>query len=562
LFSPARDFEGEPPPSTFVDWMARLFGLRVEDRETEYIEMIRASYLSDAVFWVQSALAAAIGALGLILEQTAIVIGAALIVPLVRPVIATGLALASGDVYLLSKLVAKLVGFTVLTAALSAVIADLLPFAAPAAEIAARTRPTILDFLVALCGGMSGAALISLRRRGFYYLPGALIAITLLPAVIVMGFSLGHNLGAPVFVGAALQFTTNLFAAVLGAGAILLLVGVPHAAQSARIRQWKDEVLAAPLAHTVFGRMRLQYLVGRTGSVRARLVVVGIFLLALLIPLQLAFNQLMLEYRTRQAISQVRTMFTVPDRSAIISSAFTFGDELVDVRLQVATNALFGADDIALFERRVSDRAGRPVRLDLVQTIADVGTAGTLGRLLSDQRDGDAAATTRGVSESLVNVGRVVAQVLAGLPLPESWRLVTVRSDLGAAGTGAALDIVYLANEPLSGDARAMLVQLLAAQTQVRGDHIQLQWLPATAPLQLSRSGQWQSQDSDAVAQVRAALAAHPTLQVVLTVPAGLTTSATEALRSLVATALGADTLPIETADSAAVHLRVPDAGR
>ncbi len=558
LFSPAREFEDEPAPRTFVDWMARLFGLRLEDRETEYIEMIRASYLSDAVYWVQAALAAAICALGLILGQTAIVIGAALIVPLVRPVIATGLALGSGDIYLLAKLVAKLLGFSVVTVGISAVIIDLLPFAVPAAEIASRTRPTILDFLVALCGGMSGAALISLRRRGFYYLPGALIAITLLPSLCVMGFSLAYNFGSPVFVGAALQFTTNLFAAVLGAGAVLLLVGVPHAAQSPLVRQWKEEVLAAPIAHTVFGRLRLQYLVGRTGSVRARLVVVGIFLLALLIPLQQAFNQLTLEFRTRQAVSQLQTMFAVPDRSSITSSSFAMNSSGVDVQLRVATNTLFGADDIAHFEQRVSEQAGRPARLDLVQTIADVGTAGTLERLLSDRAPGEPEATTRGVSESLANVGRVVTQVLAGLPLPDSWQVVTIRSDLGGPAAIPALDIVYLADAALSDDARTMIVQLLATQTGVGADGIALQWVPSTWPLRFSRTGQPLAADTPSLAEVRTLLADHPTLHPVLAMPSGISDAATRTLTDAVARALGVDDVVVEVtpadADAAATR--------
>ena len=102
------DFADEPTPADVTDWMARVFGLRRTDREAEYTEMIRASYLSEPLFWVQAALGAVICALGLILDQTAIVIGGALIVPLVRPVIATGLALAAGDLYLLAKLVTKL----------------------------------------------------------------------------------------------------------------------------------------------------------------------------------------------------------------------------------------------------------------------------------------------------------------------------------------------------------------------------------------------------------------------------------------------------------------------
>jgi cell volume regulation protein A len=560
LFSPARDFEDEPTPTSLVDWMARFFGLRLEDREAEYAEMIRASYVSEPLFWVQAVLGAAICALGLILGQVAIVIGGALIVPLVRPVIATGLALASGDVYLLAKLVAKLLGFSLVTVALSAVLIDLLPFAVTAAEIVARTRPTILDFLVALCGGMSGAALISLRRRAFDYLPGAVIAITLLPPLCVMGFGLGSSLGGPVFRGAALQFTANLFAAVLGAGVILVLVGIPKAAQSASVRQWKEEALAAPLARTVFGRLRLQHLIGRTGSVRARIIVVGIFLLALVIPLQFALNQLTSEFRTRQAITRAQAMFNVVDRSAVVSSSFTSSDEAVSVRLQVATNELFAAEDIARFEARVSDLAGKRARLDLVQTIADVGNAGTIRRLLSTRYETPAEAPAQSVSESLQDVGGAVSTILGALPLPDSLRIVTVRGGLGAAAA-PALDIVYLAERELSDDARAMLVRLLAAETGVGADRIGLRWVRSSWPVRVSRSGQILRGDAEALDAVRAMLTEYPALRVALEVPPGMPQGAAESARQQVRRAIGADDLQTAVAppeaDPSIVTLRV-----
>ena len=140
-FSPAADFADEPAPTNMTDWMARVFGLRRADREAEYIEMIRASYLSEPLFWVQAALGAAICALGLVLDQTAIVIGGALIVPLVRPVIATGLALAAGDLYLLAKLVMKLAVFAAMVVVISAALIDLLPFGVTTAEIADAREP-------------------------------------------------------------------------------------------------------------------------------------------------------------------------------------------------------------------------------------------------------------------------------------------------------------------------------------------------------------------------------------------------------------------------------------
>ena len=553
-FSPASDFADESLPATFTDWMARFFGVRRGDREAEYAEMIRASYMSEPLFWVQAALGAVICALGLILDQTAIVIGAALIVPLVRPVIATGLALAAGDLYLLTKLLVKLASFGVMVVALSAALIELLPFGVVTAEIVARTRPTILDFLVALFGGMSGAALITLRRRTFHYLPGAVIAITLLPALCVMGFGLGDTLAGPVFRGGALQFTANLFAAVLGAGTILMLVGIPQAAECPSIRQWKEDELAKPLPRAIFGRLRLAHVIGRTGSVRARLIVVSIFLLSLLIPLQLALNQLTMEYRTRQAISLTQAIFDVPGRSTVIGSSFNLGEDLVDVRIHVATNELFTSAEIARFEARVSNEAGRRTRLDLVQTVSDIGKADTLQRLLSGPEPAVVPPLSRTLSVSLRELGPVVTKIVQELPLPDSVHIVRVRGELaGAAEPG--LDVVYLAGEELAADARTMLVRLLASRTRIGEDRCALRWIPSVLTVRLSRDGTVVRGGEEALRDLRATLVEHPDLNVSLELPADLPPRAGESARHEIEHQIGIADLAVTPAPPGALPL-------
>jgi len=544
-FSPADDFSDEPVPTNVTDWMARIFGLRRSDREVEYIEMIRASYLSEPLFWVQAALGAAICALGLILNETAIIIGGALIVPLVRPVIATGLALAAGDLYLLAKLVTKLTVFAAMVVGIGAALIDLLPFGVTTAEIAHRASPTILDFLVALFGGMSGAALISIRRRAFHYLPGAVIAITLLPALCVMGFGLGGSLGGPIFRGGALQFTANLFAAVLGATAVLTLAGVQQAAQCPSVRQWKEEELRAPFARVFFGRLGLGGVIGRSGTLRARLIVVGVFLFTLLIPLQLAFNQLKQEFRTRQAISRAQAIFDVPSRSTVLNSAFTFADDVVDVRLQVATNQLFDEADIKRFEERVFDQAGRSVRLELVQTLGDIGKADTIRRLLTPRAPVVAPAPVRSVLGSLQDLGSVVRRIVSELPLPENVAIVAVTGEFSAAGP--TIEVVYLADRELGPDARSILVKLLAERTLIGSDRIATRWIQAAWTIGLSWRGTLASGAEATLRDLRATLARQPGLDVSLELPPRMSAQARELARASLAREIGRAELAVIT---------------
>jgi hypothetical protein len=319
---------------------------------------------------------------------------------------------------------------------------------------------------------------------------------------------------------------------------------VPQAAQCASVRQWKEEELATPLARAVFGSLGLQHVIGRTGSVRARLIVVGIFLLFLLVPLQVALNQLTLEFRTRQAISRAQAIFDVPNRSTVISSSSTIGDDAVYVRIQVATNQLFTVEDTTRFEERVSDQAGQRARLDLVQTVSDIGKADTIRRLLSGPSQVVAPMQARSVSESLQEMGMAVGQVLAELPLPGGLRILTVRSALVGAG-GPALEVAYLANAELGNDAREMLASFLAARTRVDVDRLALRWVPAVRTLRFSRNGTVDPGDEQALRDLGATLAGHPDLVIALEVPPTLSAKAAEAARQEIQRRIGVVDLPM-----------------
>ncbi|MFN8061078.1 MAG: cation:proton antiporter [Vicinamibacterales bacterium] len=557
LLSPARDFEDEPAPTGVVDWFARVFGLRLADREVEYAEMIRASYLSEPLFWVQAVLGASICALGLILAQPMIVVGGALVVPVGRPVVATGLALASGDLLLLAKLLAKLFTFSALAIAVSASLIGALPLAATTSDIIARTRPTILDFLVALCGGMAAAAMVSPRHRTLQYLPGAVVGITLVPALCVVGFAMTDVVAAGALQKATLQFSTNLFAASLGAGLVLLAVGIPRAAQSPTVRQWKEEELATPLASAVFRGLGLERAIGRTGSVRARFIVVGVFLLILITPLQQALNDVRAELRTRQAVARAQEAFNIANRSAVLGSVVSVADNEVSVRLQVATNEPFSTADVARFEAQVIEEAGRPARLDLVQTMADVGNAGVLGRLMAERQTPDPSGPPRTPLEVLREAKERLTPLVHALPWPPGMEVLALRSTMGEA-LEPTLSIAYLSEQELSLDAQAVLTGVVAAQTRIPRDRLALDWVPASRSFGFSRNGRLGVEATAALQEVRDKLSAHPTLVVTVHVPDGTPATVSEAVARRVQAELTLENLaPVTVSGTAAATATV-----
>ncbi|MBN1446576.1 MAG: cation:proton antiporter [Bacteroidetes bacterium] len=505
LFSADIGFKDEPPPQNFTDWMARIFGIHIGDRERGYLEAYRAAHISEPLFWVQVALATAITTLGLILDQSAIIIGGSLIMPIMYQILAAGLSLASGEIYLLLRIAFKMVLVMLLVVILSALLSDVLPFAEVTGEIASRTRPTIIDFLIALFGGMAGAAMLSRKNRFVQFLPSAIIAITLLPPLTVMGFSIANGFAMEIFRGAALLFTANLFANILGAMIVFLLVGMPKAAGFESVRRWKEQELTHPIISAVFEKLRLSTLVGRTGSVRARVIVIGFFLLLILIPLQSALNQLTVELRARQAITKVAELFDIKHRSTILNSSSSIGEDQIEVKLQVATNSFFTSEDIRRFEERVRDRTGIPTRLNLVQTLSDIGEGSTVRGLLTPDLPGIAPIGPRTFAAAIGDLRFQAQSILRSLPLSRRIDIVSMNAELTLDTLSPALNFVYLSDAPLTEDAQDILSTLIAGRISMPGSSIQFSWIdrersfaaggsPTFGPTEIVRLNNLQSQ--------------------------------------------------------------------
>src|SRR3546814_19709501 len=94
----------------------------------------------------------------------------------------------------------------VLAVGLSAIIVALSPLAQATTEIMARTRPTLLDLLVAVFSAAAGG--YATVRRKSDTLVGVAIATALMPPLAVVGFGLSTR-DWPIFLGASWLFMTN-----------------------------------------------------------------------------------------------------------------------------------------------------------------------------------------------------------------------------------------------------------------------------------------------------------------------------------------------------------------
>ncbi|MFZ1729154.1 MAG: cation:proton antiporter [Bacteroidota bacterium] len=519
LFPSYEDHSDEPPPQTFTEWMARMFGIHSGDRERGYLEAYRSAHITEPLFWVQVILAAGITTLGLILNQSAIIIGGCLIMPIMYPVLAAGLSLASGDLYLLIRIFFKVALTVFVVGLIAAVLSDFLPFSEVTSEIAARIRPTVIDFLVALFAGMAGAATLSRKNRFVQFLPAAIISITLLPPIAVMGFGIANGGSPDIVRGGALLFTANFFANILGAMVVFLLVGMPRAAGLEAVRQWKEKELAHPVISFVFEKLRLSQVVGRTGSVRARFIVIALFLLILMIPLQTALNQLTLELRARQAISDISKTFDIQYRSSLINSSSRINENQIEVKLQVATNSFFTSADIARFEERVTDRTGVPTRLDLVQSLSDIGKGSTVSDLLAPSSSVSNFGP-RTFSEAIADLRFQAQSILRSMPLSSRLEIVSMNAELTLDTLSPAINFIYLSDMALSEDARDILSTLIAGRLSLPAATLQFNWFSDHYAFDVASRKEFSAADLVRLRNLNNMLMRYPQLALTLNFPA------------------------------------------
>lgn len=165
-------------------------------------------------------LAAIVAAVGLSHDNTAAVIGAMVVAPLLGPNMAIALGLVLGDLPLVRRaLVTASAGFT-LTLVFAMLLGFLIGVDPTTPELASRTQVGIWDLVLALAAGCAGA--LAFTTGAPTYLTGVMVAVALLPPTVASGMLV--SAGAFEGAGDALLLALGNITAVTLA-AILTFVG-------------------------------------------------------------------------------------------------------------------------------------------------------------------------------------------------------------------------------------------------------------------------------------------------------------------------------------------------
>jgi len=197
-------------------------GLTTAEHAETY-QKVRDGARAQPDFYVLITLAAAIAALGLLLNSPAVIIGAMVIAPLMSPILGISLGVVQGDTRLLWNAAGTLLRGIGLTIGVGALLGTIVPGKTLTGEILARTAPTLLDLGVALAAG-AVAAYAQCRRRAVDAIAGVAIAVALAPPLATIGIALSMLRGGAA-IGALLSFLTNLSAILASGSAVFLLFG-------------------------------------------------------------------------------------------------------------------------------------------------------------------------------------------------------------------------------------------------------------------------------------------------------------------------------------------------
>jgi uncharacterized hydrophobic protein (TIGR00271 family) len=423
-----------------------------------YAQIYDSAEISSLNYWLEIIFSAGIATFGLALNSPAVIIGAMLISPLMGPIMATGLSLAVGDLYLAIKAVANLVASMALAIALSAFFVWLLPFHSTTSEILARTSPNLLDLGIALFSGLAGSVAVSRAggAGGVTTLPGVAIAVALMPPLCTMGFGLGSGGNMRIMGGAGLLFVTNLVAIVASAFFIFLLIGMNSPEMRLEMEECrKGEPLAGWLMRTP-----LSQALANKAQLRWRILILVVLLGAIAVPLRTALVQVAGEAVARGAVQEV--LKGLLPRDALVFQRVEVVRGGVLVRL-ISTKSV--ADQkLRAAEKEIERRSGQRAEISVASIASQSELADLTQRLeVPVTTPTPAAPVEKSLSDINAELIKRIEPVLTQVWPPE----VPLKAfDLTIAKNGIILNVQYESRQALGPIPVAIVTRELQEKLQ------------------------------------------------------------------------------------------------
>ncbi|MEM8809946.1 MAG: TIGR00341 family protein [Cyanobacteria bacterium P01_G01_bin.38] len=276
-------------------------------------------------------LSGVISTMGLLAGSTATIIGAMIVAPLMGPITGIAFALSVGNRRLLKRAGLSLFMGCLLTVVTAYLLSVMIGLNALNPEITSRTRPTLIDLVIALAAGAAGS--FAKTRRGVAdALPGVAIAVALVPPLSVIGVGLALS-SRSVALGSTILFITNL-AGIIFTGVVVFV--------------WQEY--------------------GSLARAKGGLLVAALTLSGLAIPLAFSLKDLVVEAKTRSLVSNIIRRETVTFSSADIRrlevNSVEDGRLLVDLEVAAPAQSVSNYQ-IELVHQFLESKLQRPIDLSV-----------------------------------------------------------------------------------------------------------------------------------------------------------------------------------------------------
>lgn len=199
-----------------LDTFKKVLGLHTRNEQ----QLVRQDRGSQSYFWMLT-FATLLATLGILIDNSNVVVGAMLVAPLMTPISSLAVSIARGRTETLLKALSHLSISIAVVVLVSAIVGRLIPVVGIPAEALARARPNLVDLLIAIVAGTAGMYAF-LRKDIPESVVGVAIAVSLLPPLSVVGLGLAFENWA-LAVGSTVLFFTNV-TAILSASLVVLFL--------------------------------------------------------------------------------------------------------------------------------------------------------------------------------------------------------------------------------------------------------------------------------------------------------------------------------------------------
>ena len=200
-----------------------LFGVSKQDREDIIQRLIDNSY-PGYLFFVMMGLAVLIAAIGIVIDNIAVIIGSMLVAPFLIPFLSLAMGIVLADQKLIQRSAGIVVKIILISLALSIIVSIFVrPSEGLNASILAlgEVGPPLL--YVAILSGLAASVAV-VHPKFIEHMVGAAVSVALLPPLANVGIGIGA-LRFDIAIGALELFFVNLLGVVLAGVVVFSLVG-------------------------------------------------------------------------------------------------------------------------------------------------------------------------------------------------------------------------------------------------------------------------------------------------------------------------------------------------